>query len=173
MAQRCLAILFALLLSACGGQGKVYNRPPEQVRELLGTVEVPLYMYGNTAETEATLDASDPTKIVWKVRADDHPLMSFTATLSPEGESKTRVAMDIKGTDVGKFKRVGGFLAKEKEVRSLYLVTMTEAVDSTLEGRVFDITRTYPALMNATVSTAGRLFPLPNDKRRNEPAAQD
>lgn len=155
------AILAALLLlAACDrGKGEVYQRPPNEVRDLLRTVEVPLYMYGNTADTQATVDASDPAAVVWKVTADDHSLMKFTATLQPEGETATRVAVDVEGTRVGKFARLHDRLEKMKEVRALYLVSMTEAVDSTLEGRAYDITRTYNALVAAQLANADLLFP--------------
>lgn len=160
-ARRGAAVLAAaLLIAACDrGKGEVYQRPPNEVHDLLRTVEVPLYMYGNTADTQATVDASDPAAVVWKVTADDHSLMKFTATLQPESETATRVAVDVEGTRVGKFAKLHDRLEKMKEVRALYLVSMTEAVDSTLEGRAYDITRTYNALVAAQLANADLLFP--------------
>ena len=85
----------ALMLGACErGKGEVYQRPPSEVRDLLRTVEVPLYMFGDTAQTDAVVDASDPAKIVWKITADDSALMRFSATLTPEDEARTRVVVD-------------------------------------------------------------------------------
>ena len=49
-------------------------------------------------------------------------------------------------------------------MRALYLVSMTEAVDSTLDGRAYDITRTYPALMAATTANLHLFKPPPPDK---------
>ena len=155
----------ALAIAACSRQaGEVYQRPPGEVRDLLRTVEVPLYMYGNSTDTQSTVDASDPSSIVWKITADDHPLMKFTATLKPEGETATRVAVVVEGTKVGKFSKLHAQLEKMKEVKALYLVSMTEAVDSTLEGRSYDITRTYPALMSATTANLG-LFKPPSSAK--------
>ena len=45
----CLA---AVLLVGCGGKGQVYDRPPGQVRDLMRTVEIPLYVFGSSAETD-------------------------------------------------------------------------------------------------------------------------
>jgi len=148
-----------MTVASCGKDpGEVYQRPPSEVRDLLRTVEVPLYMFGNTADTQFTVDASDPAKVIWKVTADDSPLMRFTATVVPEGETKTRVLLELTGTDAGKFRGVEQFLDKKKEVRGLYLATMTEAVDSTLDGRAYDITATYPALMTAVAANADTMF---------------
>ena len=72
-----LAIGGAILLASCGERGQVYQRPPAEVRDLLRTVEVPLYMFGDTAETDVVVDASDPARIVWKITADESPLMRF------------------------------------------------------------------------------------------------
>ena len=152
----------AIAVAACKQQGEVYDRPPAEIRDLLRTVEVPLYMFGNSTDTQVAVDSSDPAKVVWKISADDSPLMAFTATLVPNGETKTWVVVGIKGAETGKYKGMRAQLSKEKEVRNLYLVSMTEAVDSTLDGRAYDITATYSALMTATAATAGRLFPLPS-----------
>lgn len=150
----------ALALASCErSKGDVYQRPPSEIRELLRTVEVPLYMFGSSAETDAEVDSSDPATIVWKITADDSPLMKFTATLVPEGDSGTRVAVDVEGARAGKYGDVQARLEKMREIRTLYLVSMTEAVDSTLDGRAYDITRTYPALITAGSANASRLFP--------------
>jgi len=160
-------IAASLTLAACeNGKGEVYQRPPAEIRDLLRTVEVPLYMFGSSADTQSTVDASDPATIVWKITADDNPLMEFTATLLPEGDTATRVSVDVQGTGVGKYGDVQARLEKMGEIRTLYLISMTEAVDSTLDGRAYDITRTYPALISAGTANAGVFAP----KAGNRPA---
>lgn len=151
--------LTALLLAGCGDKGEVYDRPPDQVRDLLRTIEVPLYVFGSSADTDAILDASDPTKLIWKVKANDSNVLKFVVTLVPEDTSKTRVIVDVEGSRQGNYGDVEARLAKLPGVRNLYLVTMTEAVDSTLDGRAYDITATYPAMMSAAAANANRLFP--------------
>ena len=155
----------AILAAGCGTPGEIYPRPQSEIRDLLRTVEVPLYIFGSSADTQVKVDTADPSKIVWKVTADDHPLLVFSATMVPDGEATTRVVVDIEGASSGKLKNMKAQLEKEREIRALYLISMVEAVDSTLDGRAYDITATYPALMNATVATAGRLFPLPSDHK--------
>ncbi|HEV2044625.1 MAG TPA: hypothetical protein VGR05_08105 [Sphingomicrobium sp.] len=162
----------AILVAGCGKPGEVYQRPPSEVRDLLRTVDVPLYMFGNTADTQYAVDASDPAKVIWKVTADDSPLMRFTATLVPEGETQTRVLLDLTGANEGKFREVEEYLAKAKEIRALYLTTMTEAVDSTLDGRAYDITATYPALMTAVAANANTMFKPPPGGDGARPSAQ-
>ncbi len=153
------AVLLAAALAGCNEPGELYQRPPAEVRDLLRTVEVPLYMFGTSTDTRASVDASDPAKVVWKVTSDGSSLMSFTAQLIPEGDAKTRVVVDIEGSKASKYGDVEARLQKGKEIRNLYLVSMTEAVDSTLDGRAYDITATYGALMSATAANMSRLFP--------------
>ena len=150
----------AILSASCGEPGAVYQRPPAEIRELLRTAEVPLYMFGNSVETEAIVDGTNPIAIAWKINADDSPLMTFTAKITPEGDSATRVTVDVEGARTGKYGDVQARLDKAGEIRALYLVSMTEALDSTLDGRAFDITRTYPALIAAGTANA-RMFAPP------------
>ncbi len=158
-----LTIGAALLVASCNEQGELYPRPQTEIRDLLRTVDVPLYIFGSSADTKVEIDGADPARIVWKVTADDHPLLAFSAIMVPDGEASTRVVVEIEGASTGKLKGMKPLLEKEREIRDLYLVSMVEAVDSTLDGRAYDITATYPALMTATAASAGRLFPLPSD----------
>ena len=151
--------LTAMLIAGCGKGGQVYNRPPDQVRDLLRTVEVPLYMFGSSADTESILDSSDPAKLVWKIKANDYSVLKFVATVEAEGADKTRVIVDVEGAKEGKFGNVEERLKKIPGVRNFYLVSMREAVDSTLDGRRYDITATYPAMMSAAMANANRMFP--------------
>ena len=159
-----LIAVAAMAIASCGEQGEVYQRPPAEVRDLLRTVEVPLYMFGSSAATDALVDGSDPSAIAWKITADERPLMTFIGRIVAEGDTGTRVTVDVEGARVGKYGDVQARLEQAKESRTLYLVSMTEAVDSTLDGRAYDITRTYPALITAGTANASRLFP-------NRPAA--
>ncbi len=154
----------AVAVAGCNEPGELYQRPQGEVHDLLRTVEVPLYMFGTTADTEAIIDGSDPAKVVWKIKADDSNLMKFTATLIPEGAAQTRVILDLEGSKEGNLGNIDARLNKLKEVRALYLASITEAMDSTLDGRAYDITATYPALMSATAANAGHLFP-PNSRK--------
>ena len=159
-----IIVVLAAGLSGCNEPGELYQRPQAEVHDLLRTVEVPFYMFGNTADTDAVVDGSDPGKMVWKIKADDYNLMTFTATLIPDGDRKTRVVVDVEGSRDGKWGNVEARLQKGKEIRALYLASMTEAVDSTLEGRAYDMTATYPQLMAATTANMNRLFPPSSGK---------
>ncbi len=151
--------LLSFALVGCNEPGELYQRPQAEVHDLLRTVEVPLYMLGTSADTQAVVDGSDPARMVWKITADDYSLMKFTAILIPDGASNTRVVVDVEGSREGKWGDIEARLQKGKEIRALYLASMTEAVDSTLDGRAYDMTATYPALMLATAANMGRLFP--------------
>ncbi|WP_309602292.1 hypothetical protein [Sphingomonas sp.] len=158
----CLA---TLLLAACG-KGEVYDRPLDQVRDLLRTVEMPMYVFGSSADTDAIIDSSDPARIVWKIKANGSNVMKVIATIEPEGEARTRVNVEIEGSNEGKYGDVEGRFKQLPGLKNMYLVTMKEAVDSTLDGRRFDITVTYPAMMAATMANAKQLFPKSHSEHR-------
>ncbi len=151
--------LAAAFLAACKEEGEVYDRPPDQVRDLLRTTELPLYVFGSSADIDAVLDTSDPARLAWKILADGSNVMKVIVTLTPEDSQKTRVVVDVEGARHGKYGDVEARFGKLPAVRNLYLASMTEAVDSTLDGRAYDITATYPALMSAAAANANRLFP--------------
>lgn len=158
----------AAALAACNEPGEVYSRPQAEIHDLLRTVEVPLYMFGTSTDTRASVEASDPARVVWKVTSDGGSLMSFSATLIPAGDARTRVVVDVEGAKVSRFGDMEARLQKAKEIRALYLASMTEAVDSTLDGRAFDMTATYPALMSATAANMNKLFPPNGTKESRE-----
>ena len=112
----------------------MYQRPPAEVRDLQRTVEVPLYMFGSSADTDALVDSSDPSAIGWKITADESSLMTFTAKIAPEGDTGSLVTVGVEGARTGKYGDVQARVEKVSEIRALYLVSMTEAVDSTLDG---------------------------------------
>lgn len=158
----CLA---SVLLAACA-KGEVYDRPPGQVRDLLRTVEIPMYVFGTSADTDAIIDLSDPAKVVWKIKANGSNVMKVIATVEPEGDARTRVNVEIEGSHKGKFGDVEGRFKQLPGVKNMYLVTMKEAVDSTLDGRRFDITVTYPAMMSAAMANAKHIFPQSRSDHR-------
>lgn len=159
-----IIVLLAAGLTGCNEPGELYQRPQAEVHDLLRTVEVPFYMFGNSADTDAVVDGSDPAKVVWKIKANDYNLMKFTATLIPDGDSRTRVVVDVEGSRDGKWGDIEARLQKAKEIRALYLASMTEAVDSTLEGRAYEMTATYPQLMSATAANMNKIFPPPGNE---------
>ena len=155
----------ALSLAACR-TGEVYNRPPDQVRDLLRTVEMPMYVFGSSADTDAVVDTSDPARVVWKIKANGSNVMKVIATVEPEGEAKSRVNVAVEGSHEGKYGDVEGRFKQLPGVKNMYLVTMKEAIDSTLDGRRFDITVTYPAMMSAAMANSRHLFPETRSDQR-------
>lgn len=165
---RVVGVAAGLAVAGCS-EGEAYDRPPAEVREVLRTVEVPLYIFGSIADIDAIVDSVDPSTVTWKITADERPLMSFIATIRPEGEAKSHVTIDIVGAHAGHYGDVQARLAQKKEIRTLYLVSMKEAVDSTLDGRAYDITRTYPALLAAGAANTDQLFPPSSADSRPSP----
>ena len=98
-----MIVVAAMAVASRGkGQGEVYRRLPADLRDILRTVEVPLYMFDSSAATDALVDVSDPSAIVWKITADERPPMTTTARIVAEGDTGTRVTADGEGVRVGK-----------------------------------------------------------------------
>ena len=76
--------------------------------------------------------------------------MRFVATLAPEGERRTSVDLMVQAPP--KFEKR---LDDNAAVRNFYLAAMREQVASTLEGRPFDLTHTYPHTQKAIAANIG------------------
>ena len=104
--------------------------------------------------------------MVWKITANGSNLIKVIASIAPEDTTKTRVDVDIEGASGGKYGDIEAGLKTALGVKNIYLVTMREPIDSTLDGRRFDITATYPAMMSATMVNANKLSPQTHPAQR-------
>ena len=154
-ARHILAAALCLALAACG-QGKVYPKPIAHMHEVLEEIEDVPPVFGG-AGPDVSLEAGNPSRVEWVLALDGSEVMRFVATLEPEGERKTRMVLDLRGVTAGSHGNVEERLKGHPEVRKLYLVAMTEQIESKLEERPFDITRTYGALAVATAANIGSI----------------
>lgn len=78
--------------------------------------------------------------------------MRFVATLEPRGPTKTAVELAVRPGP--KFeKRVD----EHPQIRDFYLAAMREQVESKLEDREYDMTRTYGAMGRAIAANMGQI----------------
>ena len=150
------AALALLCLSACGKQGTVYERPLEEVHTMLADIDELPPVFGSN-EPDHHMDSSDPNAVAWILTKDDSEIMRFTAELAPEGQAKTRVTVTATAPTESPYGNMAQRLADHKEIGDLYVTAMTEQIAARLEGRPFDITKTYGAMFNATRANIGAI----------------
>ena len=162
-------VAFCLCLAGCGGNGRgtVYQKPLTEMHDALAEVNDLPPVFGSNVP-DLSMDTSDPSSVAWIVNLHGSEVMRFVATLQPEGNSSTRMVLDLVGVTSGSSGDVAKRLKDHPELKRLYLVAMTEEIDSTLEKRAYDMSRTYPALMAATAANVGEI-----SKRMDEAAAAD
>lgn len=147
-----LAVALCLFLAGCG-EGKIYPKPMPAMHETLAAVDDLPPVFGSGAP-ELAMETSDPSGVTWIAVVRGSEFMRFVAKLQPEGEESTRMVLDLIGVTSGAHGNVQKRLEEQPEIKRLYLVAMTEQIESKLEGRPFDITRTYGAMMTAVGETA-------------------
>jgi hypothetical protein len=152
---RIAAAALCLLLAGCGS-GKLYPKPFDYMHQTLVEVDDLPPVFGSAAP-DLSMDTSDPNTVQWIVNVHGSEAMRFVAKLQPEGEKSTRMALDLVGVRSGENGDVEKRLEDHPELKRLYLVAMTEQIESKLEERPFDITRTYGALMAAAAANAGAI----------------
>src|SRR4051794_4351399 len=152
---RALAAVLCLFLAACGN-GKVYPKPFESMHQTLVEVDDLPPVFGSAAP-KLSMDTSDPNAVAWIVNVRGSEAMRFVAKLQPEGEKSTRMVLDLVGARSGELGDVEQRLEEHPEVKRLYLVAMTEQIESKLDERPFDITRTYGALAFAAAANMGAI----------------
>jgi hypothetical protein len=150
------ATLALLCLSACGKDGVVYPRPLNEVHAVLAETDELPPVFGSN-EPDHSVDASDPNSVAWVLSKDGSELMRFVATLAPEEQNKTRVTVTVTAPTQSPYGNMDQRLKDHEEIRNLYLTAMKEQVASRLEGRPYDMSKTYGALAAATAANIGNI----------------
>ena len=152
----CTLVPAALTLAGCWQSGTSYPLPSAEVRERLRSAEAPLTTFGQSAADSVTLEQGDDT-IVWAIVDDeDREMIRLVARMVPEGQT-TRVTADIAPPEGARHDAVAKGLAANASIASFYRAVAAEQVDSALNKRDFDLTRTYGPMMAATLANLPRM----------------
>jgi hypothetical protein len=146
----------ALIAGRAQSGGSVYAVPIGEARKVLADTGLPPLVFGSD-EPEVAVRAEEPSRIVWILHQDGAEMMRFVASLSPDGETSTRISLDLVGATQGPFRQTGERLAQNEAIRHLYLVAMEEEIASALERRPFDTAKILPATAAATAANIGRI----------------
>jgi hypothetical protein len=151
----CLAPL-ALIAGRAQTGGSVYAVPIGEARKVLEGTGLPPLVFGSD-EPDVAVRAEGPSRIVWILHKDGAEMMRYVASLSADGETATRISLDLVGATHGPFRNTGERLARNGAIRRLYLVAMEERIASALEGRPFNQAAILPATAAATAANIGRI----------------
>ena len=146
----------ALIAGRAQVRDSVYPVSMSEARQVLARTGLPPLVFGSN-EPEVRVQADGPSRIVWILHKDGAEAMRYVASLSPEGETSTRISLDLVGATEGRFRQTGERLAQNGAIRNLYMVAMEERIASALERRPFNTATIMPATMAATVANIGRI----------------
>jgi hypothetical protein len=146
----------ALIAGCAQTRGSAYAVPIAEARKMLEGTGLPPLVFGSD-EPEVTVRAEGPSRIVWILHKDGAEVMRYVAELSPDGDTATRVSLDLVGATQGRFGNTGERLAQNGSIRHLYLVAMEEQIASALERRPFDRTKILTATAAAAAANIGRI----------------
>lgn len=155
-ALRMAAVALCLVLAACGSKGTLYPKPMAEMHDALAQADDLPPVFGSNVP-DLSMDSSDPSSVAWIVNLRGSEVMRFVARLQPEGNASTRMVLDLVGVTSGSNGDVAKRLQDHPELKRLYLVAMTEEIDSTLDKRAYDMSKTYPALIAATAANVGSI----------------
>lgn len=145
------ALAALLFLEGCGRKSYVTDKPVAEVHRILSQRdELPPVFGGN--DPDHHMETADPQAVSWVLTIKGDDFMRFVATLEPRGPTKTAVELAVRPGP--KFeKRVN----EHPQIRDFYLAAMREQVESKLEDREYDMTRTYGAMGRAIAANMGQI----------------
>lgn len=156
MRVRAIAATSVLCLLAACSQATVYPRPMSELHDALAAVDDLPPVFGSSVP-DLVMETADPSAVSWIVTLDGSEVMRFVARLKPRSALATTMTLDLAGVTTGPRGNTEQRLEEHPEIRRLYLVSMQEQIDSTLERRPFDVTRTYGAVAAATAANIGAI----------------
>jgi hypothetical protein len=141
----------SLCFAGCAS-GQLYPKTITEMHEALTATDELPPVFGSNAP-DLSMESSDPARVSWIVSKDGTELMRFVAKLEPDGAQSTRMTLDL----VGSSEKTRKGMDDHPEIKRLYIVAMQEQIDSRLEHRAFDASKTYGALAAATAANIGSI----------------
>lgn len=133
-----------------------YDQPPRLIYDALRQTGAPPLVFGETTTTKIIVNS--PSSLTWSVQENGKEMMRYTATLIPEGEGRTRVALDFRTGAKADALRTAERLDQVVTIRKLYLTAIKERIASSIEGRNFNLALIYPMTIVAGIAHQGELL---------------
>ena len=141
-----------LTLGGCA-EGRTYEVPVEEARRTLQRTEFPVALFG-AGGVDSEVAAAGPSDMVWTISQQGEPVLRFRPKLSAQGTAASRIQVRVEGANPQAVR-----LLKERPAMArLQLAAMEEQIAAHLEGRLFNLTNTYPAMGAALLADRPRML---------------
>lgn len=125
-----------------------YDIAPQKVMDTLVTTGLPPMVFGSDPKFQRNSPA--PGLIEWKVSSDGPRKLRLQAQVKPVSATRTTVVVSVLEPTADELKKAG--VGGAGALLEMYRVAMAEKIDATLTNRPFNISKTYPAMQEATVA---------------------
>jgi hypothetical protein len=159
------AFVMAGLLAACG-DGKSYPISANDVTNKLLASKPPMFVFGSSgANVMVTQGAGGAVR--WTVLQSGKQVMRLVATITPDGDNASSVAVSVEPPDNDAKTAIGKNLAENPAIVNLYRSAMVEQIDARLNNREFDMSKIRGQMAAAAIAT------MPKIQQSAMQAAQD
>jgi hypothetical protein len=143
-------MLVAALLAGCSG-GESYPLAAKDVKSKLLSIKPPTFVFGDGKGVEAMASQIGQDQVRWTVRSNGTSMLSFTATVTPDGDKASKVALTVEPYEGQKRDQIRHNVATTSAALNLYHAAMVEQIDARLENRSFD----YAAIQSQMLASMG------------------
>lgn len=150
-----VAAVMAGLLAACGG-GTSYPIPAKDVTSKLLSTKPPMMVFGGTA-TDLMVTQGEGGAVRWTVLKNGTQVMRLVATVTPEGENASRVAVSMEPPNNDVTSSAAKRMAENPAIVKLYTAAMTEQIDAKLNNRAFDMGAIQGQMMAAAMASMPKI----------------
>jgi len=140
-----LACAGAVLLVACGGGGKYYEKTPEQVASALKSAHLPVHVLGGTVAGSRVSQPDDDTVVTALLDRNGSEVMRFVTTFTPDGPG-ARVATEIRPPEGNNKDRATEAMQANGFAMGMMKKLADEHVAAAIEGRPFDMMFASPPM---------------------------
>jgi hypothetical protein len=155
---RCGAAFVALvtgLLAACGA-GTSYPIPAHEVTGKLLVTKPPMFVFGSSG-ADVMVTQGDGGAVRWTVLKDGKQVLRMVATVTPEGEDASRVAVAIEPPNNDGNSAIGRKMADNPAIVRLYKSAMAEQIDAKLNNRAFNMAAIQGEMMGAALASMPKI----------------
>jgi hypothetical protein len=140
----------AALLGGCG-DGETYPLAAKDVKADLLSIKPPNLVFGDGIGVETMASQIGQDQVRWTVRSDGTSMLKFTATVTPDGDKASKVALTVEPFEGQERDQIRHNVATTSAALNLYHAAMVEQIDARLENRSFN----YAAIQSQMLASMG------------------
>jgi hypothetical protein len=118
------------------------------------SIEPPKFVFGDGQGIETMASQIGQDQVRWTVRSDGTSMIRLTATVTPDGDKASKVALTVEPYDGQKPDQIRHNVATTSDAMNLYRAAMTEQIDARLENRSFNMA----AIQSQMLASVGTTF---------------